>query len=733
MRHNRPALPFLAFLAVTLACGLPSGSTPVPPATATSPTPGPDTVADLQPAPAGGFTMIEEEPPPASMVEILETKVASGEWTEEQGLIAGLKVLAGEVSLTDAFGESPWTGEGTGILNLSFHYLTHGSDASARAEIERLLAIVAPSPERMLEFAEPEGAQTRRPAGLAAASPLALEECQKFFEEGFTGFPSGQKVLCLLYKEQTLGGYKARIFYPSWWTSSDPQWPYLQAAHEAVAASWNLFSTFGEMRAIDVVFTVLGDQEDPSTGAVAPGLGGAQSCQIAIYPGALKADSAADQKSGVALGAFKQIVAHEMFHCFQSIRFPAHTWNVVDWGINDWWGESTADYFSNLVYPTVNLEWETAPQFALGSTKVPIFGMSYPNSVFFQHMGNTLGNQAILDLIGSLPPDSLAGQRKVVSAYAGMDDFWHEFGQLFVDGRIPDTSGPFLPSVWPSGISVTITAPEAKVEVGALPFTLARRILTFKNLEPLKKGWAFQTSVTEAGPPGRNSAQLAVTGSSWGALPPSISSACGNVIYIFLATTTVADPDVYEATVEVKAPEEAACDSCLIGTWDLNLPSFTEYSEAPFAETPDFYSFDSAGGLWRYRFHADGTMRGEFDFFYTYSLNQAGGEFGADITTNGKIDIDGTGEGTYLSDGLSNLTFSLVKDNVSLTDEIYINGQKLDASMFGSMSGGYGFATGDTTVYSCDAEVGELLISVAPQANLPPIQYDRVSTDPNKP
>ena len=726
------ALPLILLVAVSLACALPAASGPsASPPPAGTPQ---DAAATRQPTPEGGLTMIEEEPPPASMVEILEANVASGEWTLEQGLIAGLKVMTGEASLTDAFGETPWTGEGTGILNLSFHYLTYGSDASARAEIERLLAIVAPPPERLLEYAEPEGTQGHRPAGLATAALLTLEECQKFFEEGFPGFPSGQKVLCLLYKEQTLGGYKARIFYPSWWTSSDPQWPYLQAAHEAVAASWNLFSTFGEMRAIDLVFTVLGDKQDPSTAAVAPGLGGAQSCQIAIYPGSLEADSEADQKSGVSLGTFKQIVAHEMFHCFQSIRFPGHTWDVVDWKINDWWGESTADYFSNLVYPTVNLEWETVPQFAIGSTKVPIFGMSYPNSIFFQHMGNTLGNQAILDLIGSLPADSLAGQRQVVSAYAGMGDFWHEFGQLFVEGRIPDTSGPFLPSVWPSGISETITAPQAKVEVGALPFTLARRILTFKNIEPLKKGWLFQTSVGEAGPPGRNSAQLAVTGSPWGALPPGISSACANAIYIFLATTTVADPDVYEATIEVKATEETACDECLIGTWDINIDSFAEYSEAPFAEMPGFYSFDAAGGLWRYRFRADGTMRGEFDFFYTYSLHQEGGDLGADITTNGKIDIDGTGEGTYLSDGLSNLTFSLVKDNVTLTDEIFINGQKLDASVFDSMSGGYGFATGgDSSIYSCDVEAGELLLNFAASAGLPPILYNRVSTDPAKP
>jgi hypothetical protein len=217
-------------------------------------------------------------------------------------------------------------------------------------------------------------------------------------------------------------------------------------------------------------------------------------------------------------------------------------------------------------------------------------------------------------------------------------------------------------------------------------------------------------------------------------MPPTISSACGNAVYIFLATTTFAEPDVYEATIEVKATEETACDECLIGTWDINIDSFAEYSEAPFAEMPGFYTFDAAGGLWRYRFRADGTMRGEFDFFYTYSLHQDNSGFGADITTNGKIDIQGTGEGTYLSDGLSNLTFNLVKDNVSLTDEIFLNGQKLDASIFGSSSGGYGFATGgDTAIYSCDDEAGELHLNFAASAGLPPIQYDRVSTDPNKP
>jgi hypothetical protein len=731
MRKGRLAQTLIVLLAASLACQLPSRAGPVATPILSSQTPSSDAASDVLPTPQGGITLIEQEPPPASMVEILQAKVDSGEWTQEQGLIAGLQVLAGETSMKDAFGESPWTGEGTGILNLSFYDLAHGTDDAASAEIERLLAIVAPSPTRLLEYAEPEGSQSRRSAGLSAPIGWTLEECQKFFEEGFPGFPAGQNILCLLYKEQTLGGYKARVFYPSWWTPNDPQWPYLQAAHEAVAASWNLYSTFGEMRAIDLVFTVLGDKSEPETAAVAPGLGGAQSCQIAIYPNALAASAGSDQKSGVSLGEFRQIVAHEMFHCFQSVNFGAYAWDQVNWEINDWWGESTADYFSNLVYPTVNLEWQTAPEFALKSTNLPIFGMSYANSVFFQYLGNKLGNQAILDLIGSLPPNSLEAQWQTLSSYSGMDVLWHDFGELYVQGRIPDTSGPFLPNPWPQGLGVKITAPEAKVEVGALPFTLARRLLVFKNTEPLKKGWLYQNSVGEAGPPGIHSAQLPVPGSPWGPLPPSLSSGCADVLYVFLATTTAPDADVYEATIEVKATEETACDDCLIGVWDINIESYTEYSEAPFAGMPGFYTLDAAGGLWRYRFNANGTMTGEFNFLHNYHLNQANAPFGNDITVTGLFSIEGTAQGAYVTDGLSNLTVALSNNGVKLAQDLYMNGELVQQGPIdtGLSSSGASYLASNA-IYSCDDDAGELLINFLPELNLPPIQFDRVSKQP---
>jgi len=197
--------------------------------------------------------------------------------------------------------------------------------------------------------------------------------------------------------------------------------------------------------------------------------------------------------------------------------------------------------------------------------------------------------------------------------------------------------------------------------------------------------------------------------------------------YVMTSATPPAAP-LFETELVIDKKAELGCDDCLIGTWDINIDSFAEYAEAPFKETPGLYQFDSAGGLWRYHFRPNGTTTGEFDFFYTYGLNQENSPFGNDIKIDGTLTIEGTGDGTYASDGVSNLSFSLVEDSVAITQEIYMNGDKM---VDGPLTpGSYGYSTGASAVYSCDAEAGELLLNFVPQTDLPPILFDRVSKTP---
>ena len=730
-QHLHGTWRLLASLAcVTLACSLtgrPGLAPAAMPASAEATTPTP-TATGLSVTPS----------PPTSLIDALQAEVEAGEMSYEESLIAGLRLLAGELDLEVALSQTPVELEGTAIVHDAQLYLLRGSDAATQAELDRLLRILIPRPETLLEFSIPATSSSGRGRGVARPSG-AEEDCAALWANGF---PPGSDAKCFLYKEATVGSSKVHVFYPITTLPKGFTTAYADAAFQAVVDALKKYAGLAVpgrptvLKNIQVVFSLLPGKTGGM--AVTPTEPGHDPCQIILFPLAIEDNEIRKAKVSGGPGgppashaAFQQNVAHEVFHCFQIWNFPALSFEAT-WDVQDWWAESTAEYFSNVVYPTVDNEWRFMETWLSDSGSVPLFEESYENFAFFQYVGNQQGNNGVLSLIDHLTPAAQGdedAQAVRLASFPGIQALFDGYARDFMDGKIADASKKIFPSAPPLvlppyqiGISQAGT-----ISLDAAPFTLVRYVLTFAP------GHEYKLAATVQAGGGVHTSRPVEVAGAWGDLPASVKPACGPTEYYLVMTTTLAASGPYKIALKVAQGDSIGCDTCLVGTWDLNIPSFAEYSEAPFQEMPGFYQFDAAGGLWRYRFRADGTMRAEFDFFYTYSLHQDGGEFGADIVTNGKIDIDGTGEGTYISDGLSNLAFGLVQDNVSLKDEIYLNGEKLDASVFGSLSAGYGFAKGDTTIYSCDAEAGQLLINVGPQANLPPIQYDRVSTDPNKP
>jgi hypothetical protein len=110
---------------------------------------------------------ILDPPPPTGLIEVLYAGADSGAWTYEQGLVTALQVLAGEIGLEDLSPESPTSMEGTGVVLEAQSYLRSGSDPQVSAEIKRLLNILAPAPDRLLEYARPANASTSRSPGLS--------------------------------------------------------------------------------------------------------------------------------------------------------------------------------------------------------------------------------------------------------------------------------------------------------------------------------------------------------------------------------------------------------------------------------------------------------------------------------------------------------------------------------------------------------------------------------------
>jgi hypothetical protein len=736
MRSTGFARPVILLVAASLACALPSASPRGPAATSTAPATGSEpttAVTTTVVTSVAGEWVDLPQPPPSGIIAALEEQVASGAVTQEEGLLQSLRLFTGEVQPEDIFPQVPGDLEGTGLVAEAMAYLETDRDDGARAEIERLIGIIAPDPDRLLAVSiEAEARRENRGGpGLAVPANLPLD-CLELWVDGFPD--SKDPIVCFEYKTEMFQGSRIRIFGPGYPTTKAD---YVAAALQATKDSLQRFQGLSLNGAppllghVDVVFALI-DTAKADALAIVPFIhAGGAGCRIVVYPMAIT-ENEMRQTSPQDFEVFKQTVAHEMFHCYTAWNLPNHWSFALKGGYDalDWWIEGAAEYFSNVVYPATNDEWYRGDSWRFRSATTPVVYMDYDNYGLFQYLGNVLGNNGLLALLAKTPTSGDEGdQAAALAAYPNMDVLFHDYGRAFMDGKILDTVGQGVylqstPVYVPPEYRHDVAAPTT-LNLSTGPFTLTRYGLTFKPEREYLLGPVYSGVGLDASRP-RDIPQ------AWGDLPLSVPAACEEARIYELMTTTSEAANALSVDLDVLTKEGAACDKCLVGTWDLNLPSFTEYSEAPFAETPGFYNHDSAGGLWRYRFRPSGTFRAEFDFFTSSTLHQPGGGFGADIDVNQVITIVGPGEGTYISDGINNLTFTLVEDSVSLTSTTTINGEDI-GDLFDALSG-YGFLKkNDSMVYSCDPEAGILQLDVAPQAGLPPLQFDRISTDPTKP
>ncbi len=568
---KRTMLGFTLFALLTLAaCGSPAATStanegtasptseatlpPTAPPTAL-PTAGPTAQPTAEPLePSGGVVLLPDEPlPPSDYAEIIQSKVEAGEISVEGGLIAGLKLFAGDASGLEVLGdEQPVTGEGNTLLGLVHEYLATGSDPAAKAEMQRLLNIIAPSAERLLEYAEPEpagsGGGLRSLAPRLANSPPDDAQCE---ELGAEGFPPGQNLTCILYTEVTLTNGVGRVFYPATWWPADPNLIYALYAVEALIRSDKHFAQFGSMRSVDMVFTLLADLEDSGslkTLAMVPRFDAqAAVCQVILYPYSIV--------NGMEKGRehFQQTMAHELFHCFQTWNISAGTGEITMG--NGWWKEGTAEYFSNVVYPTTNTEWRWVTDFDKKSATKPLYRLSYENTVFFQYLGNVMGNGGLIELLKNLPKsDDPMVTADALAAAPGMQETFHQFAQTWADHRIADTGGGFLSGstyiAQPNRLNVGNTS----LPLNTVSLMVQRYLLTFT---PMSR---YQVTTAFFGAAGLNSARPEEAEGGWADFPAQVVPGCEDYPrYLYILTTTTQGLEWYQGTFHASVTEDPQC------------------------------------------------------------------------------------------------------------------------------------------------------------------------------
>lgn len=662
-----------------------------------------------------------EVPGPATYTDVVDLGIEAGLWDEAEGLTRVLGYAVGAVAVEQVPGAGEvLTGELNALLDRANSLALSGAYSDDElADLRRWYELAVPTDDviAMLVGAA-SGDSAAGASGLevdVAAGSIAVlanntaitpsfrnlsvsqapGSCAPVDADDFSGWAVVEG--CYEKLEDVVEGVTLQVLYPSWYLD-DPTLANLPLlAREALAKSVSTYSSLGEIGDMTVVFSLVDTAESDGTLAVATvnSLWGvatvAGACPITIFPAANTGE-----------GKFQQTVAHETWHCVQHYSgFPQGVASGTSW-----YHEGGAEYFSNVVYPSVNDEHSWLSTFDSDSAIEPLSSLTYDAWVWWQYLANRQSPRAVADL--HLQMKQAGGNG--ISVLSGYGLIFQRFTVEYVAGVIEDANGVKLPQ------SRQITRPPDKVakndtgkvlEFVVQPFVAARyyieyekELRVFESDQTSTDGEVAMVEAAKRGDP-----------EGWKQVFPEVRSKCQNKTYYVLVATT--EQGTHKAKVQVDRIEEASCDPCVLGTWDLDLNTFEDLFRSRAAASgglPPGVTLDITGHYYS-SLNDEGVMREQ-----RVGLDVSMGIDGNTIS----FIVDSFARGTYSADGerLSLTGLGEIYSNVTVSVPTFGDvGPTLDSRMFGDSIG----AGGGSGIYECSTD--ELLLTIDGQASL---RFDRV-------
>ena len=479
-------------------------------------------------------------PPPPDAIELILDRVEAGNYTLDEAVIAALRIFAGEESDLDLFGGQPVQPLAGFRLSMLAAEVYANADAATKAEIERIANKLFPNAGETAQL------PTQSLQGGLLARPPKQDDCT---DDSYIYVRAGD-----------IEGVIYNILVPEV-CEADPRAVRLaDATALAIEDSIRVYSQWASnLRDIEVYISghpgygpaELAELRSESVGAMAGFFAVSEiyemACPIYVMPWLINFEP--NER-------FRQLVAHEVFHCVER-------WEQGDIShpVTAWYAEGMADYFSGVVYPDANLEHQQLDAFNLLSASRSIVDMSYPAWVFFQYLGDAFGKEFVFDFLHVLPTAGTREDQLFWLAGSVDENTFHQFGQAFLDQKLRDENGRTLPmsAVFLAGSSFSLTPGSDRLfEAGA--FQLSRYRVSYEADK------LYQVTFGHSGG-GIFSARRIATDGAWGDLPTDLKTRCVSQDYFVLITKTEPGSE-YRVSSHTEWPEEYECDECLMGTWE---------------------------------------------------------------------------------------------------------------------------------------------------------------------
>ncbi|KAF7548824.1 hypothetical protein G7Z17_g6818 [Cylindrodendrum hubeiense] len=373
----------------------------------------------------------------------------------------------------------------------------------------------------------------------------------------FPGYPKdfGKTKVSVSYTQKwSLAGFKTNLVAP--------------VLHNALDESITTYSEFATLpNQIVIILTTAVD--GTATAETVYPVEKHSPCQVKTYNIWTK------EAAGANVPRALQALAHELYHCVQGLELG----NIQD---PQWVLDGSANYFSNVVFPSLNVEWPRAG--FKYNPALPIYAQVgrdvYGTSIFFQALEESKGTSYLNNWVLSTDSASAGDEKNRLSQLSGFADEFFLFAKQFSLQSIRDTSNvliPGLPAITPvpTSVSFNTAGTIGTASLRTVPFTIS----VFKL--SLKPG---QTAVIYSSAKGNQRlAYRRPSEKEWSEMPSSPGSTSGGfdlpcndkdsaetILVLFVSTA-----DIKSDTVKVTIKRQRATDCKLSGGFVL-YPLFDE-------------------------------------------------------------------------------------------------------------------------------------------------------------
>ena len=506
-------------------------------------------------------------------------RVAAGEWTLGEGLVASLELLLGRRDSDEVLSSPNVVSlESTGVIEMAYEYLEDGTDREFQQQVRALLDELIFTPEQLDSMVITRSATDARTgtANIPVAFMTASEEdCDRFYRGwNISGAPDE----CLERRSINVG---PNTFWVYWPALDEPETGWTDRHLDLVVETIDetVESTFLRLGKMPInVYIVMSAARNSKALANAIDVEGTSDCTVTMFP----KSSESGGLSTYSDGDFKQTLAHEFGHCFQNATLTAQQ---LRYQVRKWREEGLAEYLSDVAYPTNNFESRFATE--LGKEEIhtaTVNSRDYTNYLWFAFWSDALGGDAsLLEVLRTGPTSGdIEAQQSFLESIPGIDILHHAFAEAMLDGQVKDRSGgPWSVKNTLSGLAPLFVPQTFAISGDFEPFGTAKWEVAVPEGTTVTVRWEGEGVTATTRPidkPG-----------GWQELSQEheFKAECDEDLHMYFVFTSVTDPGAF--VVDVIDVEEGDCpddaepeklltvagfDTCVAGTWAADMGLF---------------------------------------------------------------------------------------------------------------------------------------------------------------